>query len=174
VWPGGERRRDGWAQGGFAGGRSIKGPTHNFVKIFPGPIRSTPGALRGRSKAASTLPKVWARGLFRGATVTETGASWHCRARGPSRGFCRPGARLKQGWCGGVPSGPPEGRFRELYWRLNENMVAYSGSADLPCGGSSSASTATSALLRNALARAASISPSEASTDGRSIVPSTL
>jgi hypothetical protein len=52
------------------------------------------------------------QGSLKGATVAGRSTVWHCRARGPSRGLRDPaGARVQQGWCLGVPSGPPHTRL---------------------------------------------------------------
>jgi hypothetical protein len=59
--------------------------------------------------------------------------------------------------------------------RVSKTLVyPFSGTAGLPFEVPNSAFTTSMALLWNALARAVSTSPSEASSDGRSIAPSTL
>jgi hypothetical protein len=71
----------------------------------------------------------------------------------------------------GVPDERESPRRREMVRPAGEAGVF--GGVGLPRGLTGSASIATSALRWNAFPRAASTSPSEASSGGRSIVPST-
>ena len=67
----------------------------------------------------------------------------------------------------------PDGSARRKEMVRPAREAGVFGGVGSPRGVTSSASAATRALRWNALARAASTSPSEASSGGRSIVPST-